>query len=447
MAVPKVAVRTTPAPKVPSDLTPLSDAAYYGLAGEIVKEIEPHTESDPAAVLVQFLAAVGSALGHGPGFQVEAERHHCNLFVGIVGDTASGRKGSSWSQARRLVIEADPTWADRIATGASSGEGLIWHVRDAESTKRQTSGKSGGSPPDPGVSDKRLLVIEPELASVLDRIGREGNTLSAILRQAWDSGKLDTLVKNNPATATDAHISLIGHITGEELRRKLTATEQANGFANRFIWIYSRRSKLLPWGGNLASVDWEPYVARLRNALKYQGRNPVGVAAGARMLWERAYKQLSAPQPGMVGAITARGAPQVRRLAVIYAVLDRRPNQKVVVTGDHLRAALAIWRYAADTAALLFGSALGDPTADALLVQLRAASDGMSRKELHDAFGRHLTATELDRALDALAGQALARSERRPTAGRTATRWFAADPEGEPTAVRKKRAKRPKKAR
>jgi hypothetical protein len=43
---------------------------------------------------------------------------------------------------------------------------------------------------DPGVSDKRLLVYEPEFALVLKQMERQGNTLSAILRQAWESGNL-----------------------------------------------------------------------------------------------------------------------------------------------------------------------------------------------------------------------------------------------------------------
>jgi hypothetical protein len=111
-----------------------------------------------------------------------------------------------------------------------------------------------------------------------------------------------------------------------------------------------------------------------------------------------------------------------------------------------LLAALAVWRYAADTVALLFGSALGDPVADAMLIQLRAAPDGLNRKELHDAFGRHLSAADLDRALEALADRSLVRSERQPTRGRTATRWIAIDPErqGKKAPKRKRRIKRPK---
>ena len=81
--------------------------------------------------------------------------------------------------------------------------------------------------------DKRRLVVEPEFAQTLKVLAREGNTLSAIVRQAWDGEPLQTIVRNDPLRATDAHIGIVGHITRAELLRYLTATELANGFANR----------------------------------------------------------------------------------------------------------------------------------------------------------------------------------------------------------------------
>ncbi|HEU4907060.1 MAG TPA: hypothetical protein VFT19_13235 [Solirubrobacterales bacterium] len=416
---------------------PLGEDAFYGLAGEIVQEIEPHTEADPAAILAQLLTAVGNAIGRGSGFRVEADRHGCNLFVAIVGDTASARKGSSWGQARRLVEESDPEWADRIKSGASSGEGMIWEVRDPIEETRK---KKEDAVADPGVDDKRLLVVETELASVLERMAATGNTLSQVLRQAWDGGKLDTLVKTNRATATGAHVSLIGHITAEELRRKLTATEQANGFANRILWIYAQRSKALPRGGDIESVNWKPYVDRLRAVLSDSNARTLDLNQAAWKIWEEVYEELSTVPPGLLGAVIARGPAQVRRLAVIYALLDG----KLVVTTGHLRAALAIWRYAADSAALLFGTALGDPTADFLLARLREAPDGLRLKEIHDASGRHRTGGEIDRALQALANRQLVRSKKEQTGGRPATRWYAREPGDKSPPTRIKRRKRTK---
>lgn len=41
---------------------------------------------------------------------------------------------------------------------------------------------------DEGEADKRLLVIEPEFATVLRRMQGETNSLSAVLREAWETG-------------------------------------------------------------------------------------------------------------------------------------------------------------------------------------------------------------------------------------------------------------------
>ena len=420
-------------PTPPDGLAP---DAYFGLAGEIVRAIEPHTEADSAAILFQLLAAIGSAIGRGLGFKVEADEHNVNLYVAIVGDTASGRKGSSWGQARRLVEQADPAWAGRVVSGLSSGEGAIWQVRDpVEESRQARKGEQGDESGlvtetvDPGVEDKRLHVVESELASVLERMGREGNTLSEVLRAAWDGGKLDTLVKTNRATATGAHVSMTAHITLAELRRKLSATEQANGFANRILWVNSRRSKLLPFGGDLDSVDWTPYVQRLREAIRLGSvTGAIDMDAGARELWIGVYPSLSAGSDGLLGAVTARGPAQVRRLACIYAVLDPAPAGPIV-TAEHLRAALALWDYSCESAAFIFGDALGDPTADAILAQLRSNPEGMTRKAISDAFGRHRKADDLDRALSALEERKLAYSRTEPTNGRPAVRWFASSRE------------------
>ena len=109
---------------------PPGPAAYHGLAGEIVDQIAPHTEADPVAILSQLLIAFGAAVGRGAHFQIEASSHHPNEFLVLVGDSAKARKGSSWDNVARLLAHADPTLTARILTGLSSGEGLIWAVRD-----------------------------------------------------------------------------------------------------------------------------------------------------------------------------------------------------------------------------------------------------------------------------------------------------------------------------
>lgn len=233
-------------------------AAEHGLAGDFVRLVSPHSEADPMALLVQFLVAFGNVIGRSAHFRVEDDLHYTNLDCVVVGETSKARKGTSWGRVMKAVESADAEWAaNRIKTGLSSGEGLIHQVRDGASTSD---------------TDKRLLVYEGEFSSVLKVIRREGNTLSAVMRSAWDTGSLSTLTKNSPANATGAHVSIVGHITRTELLRHLDATEYANGFGNRILWVCARRSKLLPKGGSLDEAALAPILQRLDKAIERQGR-------------------------------------------------------------------------------------------------------------------------------------------------------------------------------
>ena len=121
--------------------------------------------------------------------------------------------------------------------------------------------------------------------------------------------------------------------------------------------------------------------------------------------------------------MTARAEAQTMRLACLYAVADR----SVVVKLAHLRAALELWRYCFESTAYIFGSSLGDPTADDILRALKASPNGLTRRDLlHDVFGRNKPANEISRALGLLAECHLAQSEDdRSGGGRPAERWFA----------------------
>ena len=407
---------------------PIDEAAYYGLAGEIVRLIEPHSEADPVALMAQSLAGFGNLIGRTAHFIAEADTHYCNLYISLVGATAKGRKGTSWGQVGGLLGTVDPTWRkERVMGGLSSGEGLIWAVRDpickTESIKEKGRiVRTQEVLADAGIDDKRLLAMESEFGSVLKVIGRERNTLSAIIRQAWDTGDLRTLTKNSPAQATNAHISIIGHITRDELRREICDTDLANGLANRFLWLCVRRSKCLPEGGALHTVDFAPLVDRIKASAEY-ARNVGAVHRdiNARQIWAGVYPKLSEGRPGLLGAATSRAEAQVMRLAVIYALLDQSP----VVRPEHLMAALAVWEYAEQSARYIFGSAMGDPTADAILAALREQPEGMDRTAIREHFGRHKNAAEVSRAVAVLEESGLARKKQVDTAGRPKEVWFA----------------------
>jgi hypothetical protein len=410
---------------------PPDPAAYHGLAGAIVRTVEPASEADPVALLVQTLVAFGNVIGRKAHFTVEADRHHGNEFAVLVGRSSKARKGTSWGHVERLFREVEGQWAaERVQTGLSSGEGLIWAVRDPIQ-KRERIKEKGQDPTyveveaDPGVEDKRLLVYEPEYANVLKQTERQGNTLSAILRQAWDGKDLRTLTKNSPARATGAHVGLIGHITADELRRYLTQTETANGYGNRHLWVCTERSKLLPEGGKVDAKAWQARRTELAAALAF-ARSAGGVVRDdkARAVWHEVYGPLSEGKAGLVGALLGRGEAHVMRLAMLYALMDR----STAVKADHLTAALALWDYVERSVRFIFGESLGDPVADELLRLLRAAGrQGVTRNEMMNYFGRNCSADRIGRALGLLEARKVARRERtqEKDAGRPTERWFA----------------------
>ncbi len=404
------------APSVPWPT--LDPAALYGLAGDIVRAVGPHTEGDPVAVLANVLVMAGSAIGPSPHAPVGASRHRANLFVVHVGETARARKGTAHDEALRLVRLADPDWVSRVMGGLSSGEGLIYAVRDG-TTKITKEGKEVVD--DAGVDDKRLLAVEPEFSSVLRVASRDGNTLTEVLRRAWDGSHLRTMTRNAPMSATGAHVSILGHITKDELRRELTETSQLNGYANRHLFLCVRRSKYLPHGGALGEAAVEALALRIREALRSARRlSAVRRDAEANAMWEAVYPALTADRPGMLGAITARAEAQVLRLSLLYALLDGSP----AIRPPHLEAALALWQYAEDSARVVFGDATGDPVADRVLAALRA-NGPMAQGELVDLFGRHVSGAKLNRALEALVAAGMVRSSRAETGGRPRTIWEA----------------------
>jgi hypothetical protein len=108
---------------VPQWPDPLDEAAFHGVAGELVRRIEPESEADPAALLLQLLTAWGSLAGRGPYYLAEEDRHHTNLFCGILGVTAKGRKGVSWGRTRGVLKAIDACWVEScLLAGVGSGD-------------------------------------------------------------------------------------------------------------------------------------------------------------------------------------------------------------------------------------------------------------------------------------------------------------------------------------
>ena len=187
---------------------PLLDrAALHGLSGEIAEAIAPTTEASIPALLLTTLVSFGNAAGAESRALVGDDEHPARLFVVLVGATASSRKGTSLAAVRPILRSADNDWfsASRV-NGFASGEAIV----------AKLGGYLRGSN-DEAPIERRALVVETEFSRLLQVNNRDGSTASPILRGAWDEGRLQHIRAKQELLAENAHLSLLGHITPDEL--------------------------------------------------------------------------------------------------------------------------------------------------------------------------------------------------------------------------------------
>lgn len=398
----------------------LDRAAYYGLPGLVADNLDAYTEADPAAVLVLFLAEAGALIGSRPHVFAGDVEHPARLWPLIVGKTSGGMKGTAGNAVRRIRKDADSLYdAGNVAGGLSSGEGLIERVRDPSGDPEDEDKY------DPGVEDKRLLVVESEFGSVLAQTKRETNTLSQIMRQAWDGTRLQTMTrKKNSLVSTDPHIVITAHVTPQELRAKLAESDLAGGLVNRFLPVCSRRSKRLPSGGGAPNEMVSDLGAQLRKAAS-EARTVWRVrrTESAERLWEQVYEELTPDDvpEGPVAMVVARAVPQVLRLSLTYALLDHSKEVDV----PHLEAALAVWRYIQASAYYVFGDSTGNPDLDKLLTFVRqSGQEGVTRDDVHQVcFSKHKSRKQLDELLSRMLSGDDYEQVQEDTGGRPVTRY------------------------
>jgi len=404
----------------------LHPAALHGLAGDVVRAAMESTEGDPVGILTFFLVAFGNAAGPSAFHSVGDDEHGTALFAVIVGDSAKDRKGHSRTTPMRLMKHADPEWYGRVVKGLSSGEGLIWAVRDPI----EKTGKDGAIEIiDEGVKDKRLLPVEPEFGRVLSTKERSGNTLTAIMRDAWDRGQTLGALTKTPYKATGAHISIYGNITESDLRENMTGVDIMNGFANRIAWFVVTRARVAARLPIMPDELFFDLVGRIQSALAFaRTAGEIDFTAEAWPIWEQAYARFAQRSSGLVESLTARGDPITLRLALIYALLDKCDAIHPV----HLKAALAVWSHAHASVQYLFGTLTGNPIADRILALLRDGIE-MTQTEISNALGTHVKAAAMASAIHHLKQTGRIVEERlRPAGGtgRTATRYRLPMPTG-----------------
>lgn len=405
---------------------PLRDPAmFHGLLGEIVDAADPHTEGDPVGVLVSLMAGVGALLNQQPHVMIGNTRHPLLIWPILFGQTGSGRKGEASSASRQFLRRASPYFDEISVTGLSSGEGLIERVKDPVETDEEEGG-SRRRVEWPGTDDKRLMITEPEFASVMARAKREGNSLAGVLREAWDGGRLGVLTKAH-VRASSSHIAIAGHITPKEFRLRLVESDLAGGTYNRFLPVYVERSKRLPLPDPVPEHVLAEMGERLSKSLWRGSKiDRIRLSKPSAGLWsEQLYDEFCGDDEDTPWSEFARrAAPYCLRIGALHACLDGRDE----ISLDDLGAAASLVRYSMDSAKYILARTTGDGRLDKIVRAIDESRTGfVTKTELSAMFGRNLPAAVIEELLNQVVASGNFKCIEIPTRGRPATAFARSD--------------------
>jgi hypothetical protein len=385
--------------------------AFYGPLGELAKR---HRDQIPLNLLpfyAMLLTAYGSLVGRRAMIPYCRDKHFGNLFTAVVGDTGCG-KGTCWNIVRALAEEIDPSCTARIATDVASAPGLIGLVRDASSRVERKRVIE-----DPGVKDKRMLVVFEEMENLVTSIERKGSTLDKVMNAAWDGKTLENNGRLREK-ATDPHLSFICQITGDVFRSVVGTMRRgqgcSNGFFNRFITVAAVKERSLPRGGIMPDVtDLTTWLRTSIDSLgPIFGSEPTVVQwhESTHSEWDALCHALDGDHPFLngLGGLRARMKPNIMRTAMLNALSQ---GERLIMP-PHLKAAASYELQAVDSTRDLYSQHSQHRGTPASTLKDRvlktAATEALSLNDFHAGLHRKgYTAAELHSAISALVAEGL----------------------------------------
>lgn len=381
-----------------------SEDCLYGLVGEVARAGSANTEANPFAIAANFMAYMSCAVGRGPYFYLGDTRHHARLFTLHVGRSGVGRKGDATSLIKRIDASLKNSYelvAPKVHSGGlSSREGLIYLVHDGY--------KDGAKDVEP-VTDKRLWVVESEFANVLHQARRDGNTLSAAVRDLWDGASLQPATKTNRLFTTDPHICISGAITPNELMELMAAREMSNGFANRFMIFFAERLRKISFPESTSNETVNELARSVRGIIDFCRTGAVSNARisftqDARHMYDKLYQgELSDNRYGeRIAGVTERRAPMLVRISMLFALID----MKLKIEPAHINAAIAWIRYLVDSVRFIFASGAEEvdtievnDTAEDIVNFLRLRGETSKTEITRECFNGNKNSDQIDKAI------------------------------------------------
>jgi len=393
---------------------------FTGPLGELTRLIAPHVPWDPIAFHLQALVVIGNYLGFGPHVAEGATLRHGNLFLALIGGTGSG-KGSSlgWVQWMMTAID-EPHLDERVVTAVGSGQGLLGKITDTvygkDSSGRQVVVIEG-------CDDKRVLYVEEELGQLFSKMMSQ-DTVEKMITKAWDSGTLETLTKHESMRCQSPHVSIIGHITPDELYDRLEKRLVDNGFSNRWLYALIKPTQI---------KHLEPQPHELDGALAAAENVGKGVrtvaqdleagqlrmdAEAEKLFTETASFMYAHRHVGAMEKQVVRWRSQIFKLALVYAAIDGQTT----IAAEHFLAARTTWAYNTRSAHAFFGGMTGNSNADKFLAMWKQIGfNTLTLTDVSDMFSKNLAAVKRDAMLNMLQRDGVLRiqqGEAGPSGGR-----------------------------
>ena len=349
---------------------PVEKEYYIGLIGDAVDRLDDHTEATREALHQTLLTGLCPLLGILPRIP-QPLRATPNIFTVIVGKQFSGKKGTSWLDIEQNFLKPiagqlnlSDDWMNARVTNVESGQGIINLIHH-------------GDP-------NRLFVLQ-EFKSLFDAMTRDSSNVDSVLRQAFDRESLQVNRARDVQRVDDANISIIGHITPDELTEQVRSVWAVNGFFRRWLWCYSESSKevnsIMP--ENIAADLVDLFVLAIENARRHAS---VTLTPEAWDYWAEWRRSLATDDESFITKASAGHESRVARMALVLALLDldaqadlpdmdrtvgetlqqgpreHHYGEREIVGVKHLKTAIRWNQYSIDTLEYVFGNRRWDHT-------------------------------------------------------------------------------------
>ena len=348
--------------RVPPTASPIM---FPGLLGEVVQLCCQNSEAVPVAVATYALAFFSAYLGPMRHLDIADEQRRLNNYWLLIGPSGMGKGASEYGIKRifeRIDERLQQIFAEDLSNGQtqgiveypsldihdgslSSGEGLA--AAKADSLKIEK-----GEPP-VEITDKRFLLLENEFGNALSHAERSGNTLSHVLRNAYDGKSLKPLTKRDQTYCSEPYFVLVGNITPKELNsHKQSSVMSMNGMLNRtfIIWTKTtvRHSRPKPMDDGAVTAIAEQLARHLfkarNNSFETHWKKmrsmsqPIDMTEDAWQLWDEVYPALvNMPDCEAVQTLCRRHRLHIRITAGLLALM----NGQAIIDQPTLYAALA----------------------------------------------------------------------------------------------------------